>query len=149
MCGRDTSGTLPRVDWDESLAQSFRGPRGHGLIWRPAPGVLVTRLVGRADLAAVAFYQSIVEPLFDQGVRVAVFHDWSRMTAYDAEARDKLLRLASDKRAQYEVVHYLLTSKLVAVVISIAALTLRRPLVTHTKLETFSAALEERLARAV
>jgi hypothetical protein len=134
------------LDWNESLARSFRGPRGHGLVWQPAPDVVVTRLVGRADLAAVAFYQSVVDPLFDEGRTLAVFHDWSRMTAYDAEARDKLLRLASRNKARYEVVHYLLDSKLLSAVISIAALTLRRRLVTHTKADTFLSALDERLA---
>lgn len=136
------------MDWDPNRADAFTGPRSYGWIWHPAHDVLVTRLVGQADVAALNFYTERAGPLLDAGVKLHVFHDWSKIAGYDQAARDALREWAAAREGQFGDVHYFVQSRVVAMALSVAALTLGRRLFTHVREDPFHAALEQRLAGA-
>lgn len=136
------------MDWDPARADAFRGARGFGWIWLPAPDVMVTRLVGQAERSAVSFYTERAGRLLDAGVRLHVFHDWSKVVGYDPDARDALREWAASRDTQFGDVHYFVQSRVVAMALGVAALTLGRRLFTHLRAEPFQAALDQRLGAA-
>lgn len=106
---------------------------------------MVTRLVGYAERGAVSFYAERAGRVLDAGVRLSVFHDWSKVVGYEPDARDALREWAAPRATQFSEVHYCVQSRIVAVALSVAALTLGRRLHTHLRLEPFLAALDQRL----
>ena len=131
--------------WDIAEAESLRADGCEVLLWRPITRLLVTRVRGHATVACLRFYEDHAEREMRSG-RISVFHDWSEMTAYEPDARDELKRWARAHNDGFLGVHYLVRSKVVAMLISVAALTLGRDLHATTDRPTFLAALATALA---
>ena len=131
--------------WDTAEADAYVGRRGRGFIWRPLPDVLVTQLLGRAEIGAARFYIERADAIVREGHAVTTFHDWWYVDGYDPEARQALRAFGAD-REKFGEVHYLVQSTLVALAITTAAMTLGRKLVAHARREPFIARLEELLA---
>ncbi len=131
---------MPAFTWNPSDAESYRDPGMEALLWRPAPRLLVTRIRGHASAAALRFYTSHAEQEMRRG-RVTVFHDWYDLSSYDPDARDELKRWGKLHNADFVCVNYLVRSKVIAMLISVAALTLGRDLVATTEREPFLARL--------
>ncbi|MBK7827943.1 hypothetical protein [Nannocystis sp.] len=136
---------MPAFTWNPADAESYRDAGMEALLWRPAPRLLVTRIRGHASAAALRFYTGHAEQEMRHG-RVAVFHDWYDLASYDAEARDELKRWGKRHNADFIGVHYLVRSKVIAMLISVAALTLGRDLVATTEREAFLAKLTAAIA---
>jgi len=113
--------------WNLAGAQRYHGERNEAALWRPQRGVVVTRVVGHADVALLQFYAMHAE-IEMQGGPLRVFHDWSEMTGYEPAARDELRRWGKLRGRDFLAVHYLVRSKVVAMLISVAALSLGREL---------------------
>ena len=86
---------------------------------------------------------AILDDYQDVALEVA---DWSKVAGYDKDSRDALRDWAEAHEGQFGDVHYFVQSRVVAMALSVAALTLSRRLFTHVREEPFHAALEQRLA---
>lgn len=140
-------GYRPRVAfaWNVAGAQRFRGAAGNeAALWRPQRGVVVTRVIGHADLPLLQFYALHAEVEMQNGP-LRVFHDWSAMTGYDPDARDELKRWGKLHNRDFAGVRYLVRSKVVVMLISVAALSLGRDLDATTDPAVFMRHLDAAL----
>jgi hypothetical protein len=126
--------------WDPETAEAYHQPGIEALFWRPAPCLLITRVRGHATLAGLRFYTERAVHEMRHG-RLTVFHDWYELTGYDPEARDELRRWGKVHNDDFIGVHYLVRSKVIAMLISVAALTLGRDLIATTERDAFLARL--------
>lgn len=131
--------------WDAGAAEAYRRDDTTVLLWRPAPCFIVTRVTGPATMAALEFYMARAERAMRAG-KIRVFHDWAAMTRYEPGARDVLKRWGAEHAAGFERVHYLVHSKVIAMLISVAALTMGRDLTATTERGQFLTALDAALA---
>lgn len=133
--------------WSLHEADEYVGRYSRGWIWRPAPNILVTRLVGRAEISGARFYIDRGEQVIAQGHKLTTFHDWWDIEGYDPESRDSLRAFGLDKR-RFDDVHYLIRSTLVALAVTTATMTLGRRLHAHSRREVFLERLEQALDKA-
>lgn len=131
--------------WDEAAAEAYRRDATTALFWRPAPRLVVTRVIGPATIDLLRVYMAFAERAMASG-RLRVFHDWSEMTRYEPGARDALKRWGSEHNADFVRVTYLVDSKVIAMLISVAALTMGRELAATTDRAEFLAELSAALA---
>ena len=80
-----------------------------------------------------------------RGGPLRVFHDWSGLTGYDPAARDELKRWGKQHNRDFLGVHYLVRSKVVAMLISVAALSMGRDLDATTDRAAFLRQLDATL----
>ncbi|MDC0717646.1 hypothetical protein [Nannocystis bainbridge] len=113
--------------WNDADAEVYQVGGTEVLLWRPAERFLITRLKGQATLGALQFYTGRAEREMSLG-RLTVFHEWAEMAGYSPAARDELKRWGKLHNGAFEQVEYLVRSKVVAMLISVAALTLGRDL---------------------
>jgi hypothetical protein len=131
--------------WNVAGAQRFRGAAGNeAALWRPQRGVVVTRVIGHADVALLQFYAVHAELEMQNGP-LRVFHDWSAMTGYEPAAREELKRWGKQHNHAFAGVHYLVRSKVVVMLISVAALSLGRDLDATTDRAVFMNQLDAAL----
>ncbi|MCY0991509.1 hypothetical protein OV203_30485 [Nannocystis sp. ILAH1] len=113
--------------WNDADADVYQVDGTEVLLWRPAERFLITRLKGQATLGALQFYTGRAEREMSLG-RLTVFHEWAEMAGYSPSARDELKRWGKQHNDAFDHVEYLVRSKVVAMLISVAALTLGRDL---------------------
>lgn len=130
--------------WDEPPAELFRRDATTAMLWRPAPCLIVSRVIGPATHACLETYMAFAERAMQAG-KLRVFHDWSEMTRYEPGARDTFKRWGRDHSAHFERVTYLVESKVIAMLISVAALTMGRELAATTDRAAFLAELSAAL----
>lgn len=131
--------------WNVAGAQRYRGAAGNeAALWRPQRGVVVTRVIGHADVPLLQFYALHAELEMQFGP-LRVYHDWSGMTGYDPAAREELKRWGKLHNHAFSGVHYLVRSKVVVMLISVAALSLGRDLDATTDRAVFMNQLDAAL----
>ena len=133
-------------DWPGDQAEEYRGDRVYGQLWRPASDLFVTRVSGHVDVGCVSYYVSRAQRAILAGHKIAVFHDWSKLTGYDLEARNRLRAFGSLNDEHFQGVYYLIKSKIIMMAISAAALALRRRLYAYTDALVFREKLRQALA---
>lgn len=131
--------------WNTSAAEHFRAGACEALLWNPAPCLLVTRVSGHASRECLEYYTHRAEREMPRG-KLVVFHDWTGMDGYDPAARDELKRWGKQHNDDFVSVDYLVRSKVVAMLVSVAALTLGRELHATTDRAHFLAKLDAALA---
>lgn len=131
--------------WDVAAAEAHRADGCTLLVWQPAPCVLVTRVTGPGTEAILQRYMAAAERAMQAGP-LRVFHDWTGMTRYDPAARDTIKRWGRTRGADFVCVSYLVESKVIAMLVSVAALTLGRDLRATTDRGSFLRDLEQVLA---
>ena len=136
----------PGWDWPEEAAEEYRGERVYGQLWRPAPDLFVTRVVGHVDVGCVTYYVTRAQRAILAGHKIAVFHDWSKLSGYELQARNRLRTFGSQNDACFQGVYYLITSKIITMAVTAAALALRRRLYAYTDAGTFRAKLRDALS---
>lgn len=114
------------MDYEEGLAQRYESREATGLVWRPAWGVLVTRVTGHGTPAVTRFYISIAQSAIVEFGTLRVFHDWSGLKGYDPEARDLMRAFGKTNDDERVRVHYLVGSKILSMAIQTAGLVLGR-----------------------
>lgn len=133
--------------WNLATAEHFRADGCEAHLWNPAPGLLVTLVRGHVSGACVEYYTRRAEREMARG-KLTVFHDWTGMDSYEPAARDELKRWGKLHNDAFVAVDYLVRSKVVAMLISVAALTLGRDLHATTDRAYFLEKLEVALAGA-
>lgn len=131
--------------WNIADAEFHRAGDSEALLWNPRPRFLVTRVTGPGSLACLRLYTARAEREMLHG-RLTVFHDWSGMVSYEPDAREELKRWGKQHNRDFDAVHYLVRSKVVAMLLSVAALSLGRDLHATTDRPQFIADLERALA---
>ena len=105
----------------------------------------MTRVVGHVDVGCVAYYVARAQRAILAGHKIAVFHDWSKLTGYDLEARNRLRAFGALNDEHFQGVYYLISSKIIMMAVSAAALALRRRLYAYTDAAAFGQKLHEAL----
>jgi hypothetical protein len=136
------------VDWDDAKADSYDGDRLTGKLWLAAPGIVVTRVSGYGEIAAIQWYTRRMDRQLSNGRPLKVFHHWTKLTGFEPEARNLLRTWASQRGDKIVEAHYLVSSKITAMAIAAAALALRRKLVPHTNEAKFLTILDRAVAQA-
>jgi hypothetical protein len=147
MVPRSADDDAPGLDPFDQLSGSV--PGGHASesvtvqLWWPAPGFMASRVLGHLDVAAARFLASSLQ---EHGARSATarlvgFHDWSRMTDYDSDARVLLTAATGATIGHSDGIHLLVQSPLVAFDIRTAGVAL-----TNVFVYSARGAFERRLA---
>lgn len=131
--------------WSAAEADVYRTEEVEAYLWRPARGLLLTRLKGQATVGCLGLYCGHAEREMAFG-RLTVFHDWAELTGYEPAARDELKRWGKLHNDDFDHVEYLVRSKVLAMVISVAALTIGRDLHATTERDKFDTDLARALA---
>ena len=92
-------------------------------VYRHARRVIVNRVEGHLSAAMAQCWIAGLEPFFAVGALEALA-DWARMSGYDAEARRVLTKWALDRRKDTLYAHFLVPPGIVAMGVSVAAMTL-------------------------
>lgn len=136
------------MDWSDGLAQRYQSGETTALVWRPAWGIIVTRVIGHGTLAVTKFYISIAQGAIVECGAVRVFHDWSELKGYDPEARDLIRAFGKTNADDRVLVRYLVSSKILSMAIQTAGLVLRRDFESTTARDTFERWLGSAVATA-
>jgi hypothetical protein len=98
-------------------------------LWRPLPGLLVSRVTGYLGLEGAREIESIFRKQVAEDGRHLGFHDWHEMSDYDSDARVLLTHVVYELLSQVRGVHFLVQSRVVAFGVQAANLVLRRLMV--------------------
>lgn len=133
------------MDLDEDKAERYEGPRMCARLWTPRPGVVVTRVSGHVDVGATHFYTRFVDQELEKHDMIQVFHDWIGIRGFDPDVRFPYRDWAN--RVQSRVTPtFLVSSKVLAMALSVTALMLGRELVILTDAAAFRRLLEAELS---
>lgn len=138
--------SLLHVEYDEELAQRYESREATALVWRPAWGILVTRMTGHGTAAITKFYISIAQSAIVECGTVRVFHDWSGLKGYDPEARDLIRAFGKTNDDERVRVHYLIASKILSMAIQTAGLVLGRDFASTTDRAVYDRWVEAAIA---
>jgi phage protein D len=138
------------VEWVEAAGEHYQSARCTATLWLPARGVVVTRARGYGDLGVVRFYTARVDRLLLANPQLAIraFHHWADVDRFDSKARAHLRSWADQQGKSLADAHYLVSSRILSMAISAAALALGRKLVAYTSEEKFEVALDSALELA-
>ncbi|MBL8742109.1 MAG: hypothetical protein JNK04_13470 [Myxococcales bacterium] len=136
------------MDYSEELAQRYESREATAFVWRPAWGVLVTRMAGHGTAAAARFYISLAQNVIVECGAVQIFHDWSGLKGYDPEARDLMRAFGKTNSDERVLVHYLVGSKILSMAIQTAGLMLRRNFESTTHRTTYDGWIDAAIAAA-
>jgi hypothetical protein len=121
--------------------------RGRLEIEEPAPGVVLTRFAGHAELA----HAEAIVRRFDEALArtptLRVFDDWEAGEGYESEVRVRLTEFTRTRGARIASTHVLIRSKLFAMGLSVANLALGGRLHVTASRADFEAALRAALGR--
>ena len=126
--------------------QSRSEVRGAVSVWRPAPGVFVTRVVGYLDVMGATEIETCFRKQVAEDGRHIGFHDWRAMSDYDSRARILLTDATYRLLPRIEAAHFLIQSRIVAFGVHAANLVLRR-LTVHSVPDDFAYELQRAIAR--
>lgn len=115
-------------------------------ICRPKPDVVVERASGRGELGGVRMLIKNLDPIMASGVRLSIFGDWSKMDGYDAEARQALMDWTLANQRRLAGIHLLVSSRLVAMAVSVANLATSGVTKAYTDRARWQAELDKALA---
>ncbi|TKD03063.1 hypothetical protein [Polyangium fumosum] len=111
-------------------------------LWRPARGLLVTRVTGYLDDPCAAVIEAMARRVRAEDGRIMGFHDWEELTDYESRARVRLTEMVRHHGKGNEGAHFLVQSKLVALGIQAASVVMPGVRV-HPSRAGFEAALRE------
>ncbi len=136
------------MDYSEELAHHYGSREATAFVWRPAWGVLVTRISGHGTAAATKFYIAICQNALVECGALRVFHDWSAMKGYDPEARDLIRAFGKTNGDDRVLVRYLVGSKILSMAIQTAGLVLGRDFESTTDRAAYDRWVESAIAEA-
>lgn len=123
------------------------GDGGSLSLYIPTSSVLHGVVRGHLSRDMAERWIATIQPRLQKGVLLAGFHDWERMTSYESSARYALTKFLGATYRQ-QPAHILVASRLVAMGVSAASLTLAIAgvkLTSYNKRDVFERALAEAL----
>lgn len=109
-------------------------------IWTCAPGVVLVRVAGKADVDVARELAKDHEKSIAEFGAFALFSDFSSMVSYTSAGRFELTEWSKKNWSHLRSSHILVASKLVAMGVSVASIALPG-LRSHTERSRFEAAL--------
>ncbi len=106
----------------------------------PAPHILASRVVGMGSLEMVQNVIEFGDALIADAGSIQIFHDFSEVSGYRAEARRVLVDWGVQNPDAIECTHVLFRSKIVAMGVSMATRLLGEQLTGYSKYPQFDAA---------
>lgn len=91
---------------------------GESFIWQAGPGLIAERVIGLLTLPLARGFSEFLAPLVTPGTHWDVFADLEQVTGYTREAREHLSVFSLERLASFGVVHFLISSKFVALGLS-------------------------------
>jgi len=128
----------------------FKAARGEIAVTFRSPAVVLTRITGHFSADMQDSFLRPTNEAIARGARVVVFHDWEAMTGYDTSVRQDLTRWSLTQRAHIASINILVRSKIVAMGVATAGLTLRlggMHLCSYTARSAFLSALLAAVAK--
>ncbi|MCA9577974.1 MAG: hypothetical protein R3B40_02085 [Polyangiales bacterium] len=127
--------------------QSLSTDEGRFAAYRPAPGVLVTEIVGfLAHEFALALIEHL-ETIRESRLRALQFHDWFGVTGYDIRSQRDLTAWHARHRLDVEGLDIGVRSAMVRMGVTVANVPLRGLIRLHDDEARFSAAVREGTVR--
>jgi hypothetical protein len=90
------------------------GPEGEAYIWQVTPTVVVQQARGVLSTPIAQCFAAFYRPILVGDARVTIFDDFEALTYYTREARELLTALTVERLAHIEAIHFLLSSKFMA-----------------------------------
>jgi len=97
-----------------SSAQHVATVDGEASIWLASPRVAVQQARGVLSLAIARCFADFYRPVLEGDTRVTIFDDFQELTHYTREAREYLTEFTRDRLSHVEIIHFLLSSKFMA-----------------------------------
>lgn len=119
----------------------YEAPTVRMRIEEPALGVFHSVVDGRATAGAAGAIIAFAEGMLSAGRRLLVFHDWERVSGYDAQARKMLTEWSERIKPHWDGSHILFSSPIIAMAVSVAGLTMRGKLTSYSSRTSFERAL--------
>jgi len=93
-------------------------PDGEAYLWLPHPHILVGKARGVLSLPLAHLLVDFYSPVLQLGARVRFFSDYELLTYYTRDAREYLTAFSLEHLFAIEVIHFLLSSKYMALGVS-------------------------------
>ena len=93
-------------------------PDGEVFIWQPRPDIVVQKAAGILSLPLAECFAAFYRPILSAGAHVRIFDDFAQLTYYTREARELLTELTLERLFAIDVIHFLLSSKFMALGVS-------------------------------
>jgi hypothetical protein len=93
--------------------------RGEVFVWQARPGLVVERCTGVLTLPLALCISDFLGPLLVPGTKWLLFGDFERLTHYTREAREYLSAFSLERLATLDAIHCLISSKFVALGLSV------------------------------
>ena len=106
----------------------------------PAPHILASRVVGMGSVEMVQHIIAFGNSLIEKVGSIQIFHDFSEVSGYRAEARRVLVDWGVQNPDAIECTHVLFRSKVVAMGVGMATRLLGEQLTGYSKYQEFNAA---------
>ena len=87
---------------------------GEVFIWQPRSGIVVQKAAGILSLPLARCFADFYRPILQPGTHVQIFDDFVELTHYTREAREFLTDLTLERLFAVDVIHFLLSSKFMA-----------------------------------
>jgi hypothetical protein len=120
-----------------SKAVHYSNAHGRGHVDEPAPGILATRVEGRASVGFAGTLIVFAEGMISAGRRLLVYHDWEGLEGYEANAKRSFVEWSNRVMPHWDGSHILLSSPLIAMAVSVAALTQRGKITTYSSRQSW------------
>jgi hypothetical protein len=135
---------LEMLSWNE--AEVFTSPEVTTYLWRPAHGIMVSRVEGVITPEPGLAIENMMKRVAAEDGALLMFHDWERMVDYHTQVRLRLTATGAGLQGVLEHGHILVRSGIVALGVKAANLVVPA-LTVHTERAPFEAALRDALAR--
>jgi len=112
----------------------------------PAPWILATQVAGLGSIEMVEQVIAFGDGLLESVPRIQIFHDFSAVTGYPAEARRKLVGWGVQRRDKILSTNVLFKSKVVAMGTSLATMLLPGQINGFARLHEFERARDAAVA---
>jgi hypothetical protein len=131
------------MPWDACLVEAYEGGSCRIALGSPAPGIVMSRVVGHADLPATRLYIARAQRELLTHRQIRVFHDWSEVTGYDSDARDAIRAFGKSNTDARVIARHLVRSRILSMAIETAGLVLRRDFQATSDRRVFERWLED------
>jgi hypothetical protein len=126
----------------------FDSPTGQMEVWTPCETILVARIVGTLDMRMAEWFLGVSAPWMAQSPRLrCAFQDWEQMRDYETQARVHFATWTMRYRAQFQSIHLLVRSRILAMGAEMTSAAIGNVMVVHSERPPFLAALREAVAR--
>jgi hypothetical protein len=103
----------PPPDAHSAFAQD-----GTSFIWQPGTNIIVHKASGILSLPIARSYADFYRPRLVPGARIRIFNDFASLTEYTREAREYLTVFTCERLFAIDVIHFLISSKVMALGVS-------------------------------